>query len=422
MEFINLTPFEALAFGGVDKQGRRYHIVTMSVGYQLKPSGADPQAPTTNTQATSRYEAQLIEQEPLPLVLADEHWGEPQSTSMKAHTDLVDHKPRCDVLVTGHAYSAQARQIFEAQLQLEVGGVTQIDKTLTISGPCQLQRQPGFGSSLLGSFELSRSYRLQPAQAADKVPLRYELAYGGACVVPDERHNQDPQRYPQTHRINEVCYRNPVGTGWVVQGYLQALDASPQGLPDQMRAPQIMLKGQWFEHLVQTQQSGSVDAKQMAQQDYKHTPAGFGPVARAWAPRLALAGTYDDEWLKTRAPDVPRDFDYRFNNCAPQDQQIPWPDLTQGVTLRTSNLKPGGGPMQVTLPGHRAVVLADLGGARLPLAMQVDTMVLDTDAMQLRLVWRTAILQSMQPQSLELRFEVNPQAPLIKYKSMEEGT
>ena len=77
--------------------------------------------------------------------------------------------------------------------------------------------------------------------------------------------------------------------------------------------------------------------------------------------------------------------------------------------------------MQVTLPGHRAFVLADLGGARLPLAMQVDTLTLDPDTMQLRLVWRTAILQSMQPQSLELRFEVDPKAPLIKYKSMEEG-
>ena len=77
--------------------------------------------------------------------------------------------------------------------------------------------------------------------------------------------------------------------------------------------------------------------------------------------------------------------------------------------------------MQVTLPKHRALVLADLGGARLPLAMQVDTMVLDTDNMQLRLVWRTTVLQSMQPQSLELRFEVDPKAPWVKYKSMEEG-
>lgn len=72
------------------------------------------------------------------------------------------------------------------------------------------------------------------------------------------------------------------------------------------------------------------------------------------------------------------------------------------------------------LPAHRALVLADLGGARLPLPMQVDTLELDSDKLQLRLVWRTAILQSMRPQSLELRFEVNPQAPLIKYKKMEE--
>ena len=415
MEFKNLTPFDALAFGSVDKQGRRYHVVAMSVGYQLKPQGT-----STPTYPTTQYEAQLIEQEPLALVLADEHWGEPQSTSLKAQSDLVGYKPKCDVLVLGHAYSAQAKQIFDVQLQLEVAGKTQIDKTLTISGPCQLHRQPGFGAGVLGSLNLSRSYRLQPAQATDCVPLRYELAYGGACTLSDKRHLQNPERYPQPWRINEVCYRNPVGVGWVADGYLQSLASSPQGLPEQMRAPQIMHKGQWFEHLVQTSQSGAMDARQMARQDYQLTSAGYGPLNRAWAPRLALAGTYDDEWRQNQAPGLPKDHDNRYNNCAPQDQQIAWPDLTQGLLLQTSNLKPGGGRMQVRLPGHRALVLADLGGARVPLPMQVDTIVLDSDKLQLRLVWRTALLQDMQAQSLELRFEVDPQAPWVKYKNMEE--
>lgn len=407
MQFKNLTPFDALAFGALDKRDRHYHVVVMCVGYQLHHDAR-----------TGLYEALLIEQDPLPLVLADEHWGEPASSSLKAQSDLLPYKPQCDVLVTGHAHCARAQQRFDARLQVQLGAAPQLDKTLQLSGPCHLLYQSGFGGSVLSSPNLSRSYRLQPAQATQQVPLRYELAFGGACVLADERHLQDPQRYPQPYRINEVCYRNSVGAGWVEAGYLQALSNSPQGLPQQLPAPQIMLRGEVFERLVQTQQSGAMDAKQMAQQDYKHTAAGFGPLARAWAPRLALAGTYDETWLKTRHPGLPQDFDYRFYNCAPEDQQIPFPDLMQGLTLETFNLQPGGGSMRTTLPQHRAFVLADLGGARMPLPMQVDTLEINSDTLQVRTVWRAAMLKIFEPKSMELRFEVNPKAPLLKYKEM----
>ena len=50
-------------------------------------------------------------------------------------------------------------------------------------------------------------------------------------------------------------------------------------------------------------------------------PAGFGAVACHWDPRAALAGTYDDRWLRERQPLVPDDFDDRFFQCAPEDQQ-----------------------------------------------------------------------------------------------------
>ena len=76
--------------------------------------------------------------------------------------------------------------------------------------------------------------------------------------------------------------------------------------------------------------------------------------------------------------------------------------------------------MRVLLPPHRALVLADLGGARLPLPMQVDTITLDTDAMQISIVWRTACLKSMEPESLELRFKPDPSAPWVSYSPIDE--
>ena len=49
---------------------------------------------------------------------ADTYWGEPQSTSLKAQSALVGDKPKCDVLVVGHAYSAQDKPLCGARQAL----------------------------------------------------------------------------------------------------------------------------------------------------------------------------------------------------------------------------------------------------------------------------------------------------------------
>src|SRR5690606_34885682 len=48
----------------------------------------------------------------------------------------------------------------------------------------------------------------------------------------------------------------------------------------------------------------------------KATPACFAPIAPAWMPRRAFAGTYDTIWQRKRAPYLPLDFNRRFLNCA----------------------------------------------------------------------------------------------------------
>ncbi len=420
MEFKNLTPFDALAFTSLDRQDRPCHIVAMSVGYQLQ--ALYPQAPAHHPDH-AQHQALVMDREPLPLCLADAHWGDAAHSSLRQESDLVPFKPRCDVLVTGHAHAREPHSTFEVGLQVQQGPSQLLDKRLQVTGPRVLQRGDGFGAWLREGLNPTRAYSLSTPERVRQVPLRYELAYGGACVVANPKAAKSVQteqgQHPE-HLINEVCYQNPLGAGWMVQGYLDALAQTPQGLPDTLRAPQIMRSGQYFERLVQTAQSGAMDAKQMAQLDYKLEVAGLGPLNKAWAPRLALAGTYDDEWLTNRHPMAPKDFDHAYWNGAPRDQQIPWPDLTQGVTLRTENLRPGGGPLRVKLPAHRAFVLADLGGVRLPLPMSIDTLTLDSDTLQLRLVWRVSMLHSMQPETLELRFEVDPKAPLVKYKNIED--
>src|SRR5690606_32210389 len=51
-------------------------------------------------------------------------------------------------------------------------------------------------------------------------------------------------------------------------------------------------------------------------------PAGCGPIGRSWMPRRSHAGTYDAAWLKERMPLLPRDYDPRFQLCAPRDQKV----------------------------------------------------------------------------------------------------
>ncbi|MCV5264373.1 DUF2169 domain-containing protein, partial [Escherichia coli] len=49
--------------------------------------------------------------------------------------------------------------------------------------------------------------------------------------------------------------------------------------------------------------------------------AGFGPVPPFFEARQTLAGTFDEEWIENRKPMLPLDFDRRFFQSAPADQQ-----------------------------------------------------------------------------------------------------
>jgi len=55
-------------------------------------------------------------------------------------------------------------------------------------------------------------------------------------------------------------------------------------------------------------------------------------------PRFNSAGTYDQRWEEQRAPYLPDDFDERFYQSAPEDQQIPYLQGRERVVL--VNLSP----------------------------------------------------------------------------------
>jgi len=62
--------------------------------------------------------------------------------------------------------------------------------------------------------------------------------------------------------------------------------------------------------------------KPLTSPEDRPAPAGMFPIPRMWAPRVALAGDYGGSYMDERWPWFPKDFDPRYFNAAPPDQQI----------------------------------------------------------------------------------------------------
>jgi hypothetical protein len=428
MQMTNLTPFPAVCFGSFDLQGRACDTVVMRVGYAIT---LDP--------ATGGAQLQVQDQNPQPLRVEDDYWapeqinpnasdsppGEHQGTeskpfyhySVRQETDLAPFKPRCDLLVIGNAYAPQGKATDSWPIQIRLHSRTEKSPTTltpVLEKTLKVLPQGHFRLGLLG-------WTLTRAKTATQVPLRWENAFGGSCQVANPAHTTDTSQ-PEW-LLNEVCFSNPLGGGWLDKRYERSLRKAGKEMPKQMLAPSLFYpKDTLKEPVLIKHPDGIVNTQQIvaAAAKYPLQPAGFGPIARSWAPRIGLSGTYDERWKKERWPLLPTDFDEGYWNCAPLDQQAPWPSadaVLEAWHLFDPRLAPKG-YVQMALPGHRAFVMARLeNGTPLPLPMLIDTLVLDTDTHTLHVVWRCRIPQNPLIASLEARFETDPTAPLLKWQS-----
>jgi len=408
MEFRNLTPFHALCFGALDPAGAEHRVVVMRVTYRLAPGAAPSPGP---------HLLAVIDGDSPPLVLADRYAGDEGCSSPLGESDLAPCKPRCDVIVNGHAYSPGGipHHRWPVRLRLAIDaaplaapadptGPPQVllDKTLIVHGPRRFRRVFGL---------IADRWRLESAEPATRVPLAYELAFGGASRVQDPRTGE--------LLLDEVCFTNPLGCGWQHKALWPLARRLGRAPPPTLPAPQWEYPEAPLEAMCVTEAPrGPLTPAQMlaAARAYPVTPAGLGPIGRAWTPRLQRAGTYDQDWLDARWPGLPDDLDFGYWNCAPDDQQIPYPP--PGLEITLDNLAPPalapGGQLVLRLPPHRPFVLVRLtSGVMLPLPMLTDTVAIDTDALTVALVHRTWIRAGTPVRVLEARFEIDPQAPLI---------
>jgi hypothetical protein len=265
-----------------------------------------------------------------PVLRAPEFHGG-SGGSIKYETDLVPLKTTTDVLVVGHAYAPQGHAASQIDIALKVGPV---QKVLRVFGDRRW--------TLLGPSS---------AKPFLKMPLLYERAFGGVDPASDQ-----PQR--------DWDWRNPAGTGFTRSSAGAQMVALPNiEYPDKL----------------------------VASWDDRPPPAGLGPVACHWQPRASRAGTYDLHWQNNRQPLLPEDFDDRFYQCAPQDQQSPG-FLRGGEPVLLRNLSESGN-LQFALPRmHLGFETRFVDKSReVHRSRALHTVIVEPDFPRVSLVWHSAL-------------------------------
>jgi len=315
LQVVNHTPFSASLSVFADPAGVETVYAVVKATFALGADGPQPAGVQ------------------LPLLAGDVFWGDPMTTSLRAAAEFGLLKPATDILLTGRAV-APGPDTRVADVGLSVGPVS---RRVRVFGNRHWQRAAG-------------GWRPSEPQPWQRMPLRWELAYGGVAAAP-------PEQAPDFEA------RNPVGRGFVARG---AEPTHEQPLPN-LEDP----------------------AAPLADPQGRPTPACFAPIAPTWMPRRSHAGTYDEAWTRGRAPYLPQDFDTRFFQVAPQELVAPgW--LQGGEPVRLAGFS-AGGPIDFNLPDVGLTLDFDFKGSSTPRPAQMELVLFEPDAGRFQMLWRAAL-------------------------------
>ena len=270
-----------------------------------------------------------------PLRLVDQFQGEPGISSIRYAAELGPPNLTTDIALVGSAVATRP-DVTSIDVGLRVASIT---KWARVFGDRQWKK------GLLG-FTLSSPLPIE------RVPLTYENAFGG----------QDKSAKSQKHHAREP--RNPVGRGFKAKK--SSLDFAGKPAPN-IEDPQKLLHHPG-------------DAVE---------PQGFGFIGRDWEPRVQYCGTYDEKWLAERIPLLPLDFNDRFYHAAHPDLIAPAP-LKGGESVEVVGCSPSG-RLFFSLPVLRPAVKVSGSALAESAEMKMDTLLIDTDAMKLSLIFKAAV-------------------------------
>ncbi len=278
----------------------------------------------------------VLLEEQLPLLEADTFHGDPGFSSPRHEADYAPIKLRCDITLIGTAHAPDDKPAERVQTGFKVG---ELSKLVDVLGDRHwVADDNGISVSRPAPFLMR--------------PITYDIAFGGT-----DRAHEDT-------RLHDAYLSNPSGIG-----YHKALD---QHLVDGAPAPSTEEPNSPVRHPHELIR-----------------PMSFGPVGRSWQPRIGYGGTYDDDWLDQRFPFLPDDFDLRYFQSAPADQQCDY--LQGGEQVRLVNLTPGGRCRfqipQLDVP----VCFFRKKSRRVEKKAVIDTLVIEPDEGRFTLTWRTQI-------------------------------
>jgi hypothetical protein len=277
-----------------------------------------------------------------PLAYADLHVGEPGMSPPLYESDFVLRKNLCDVIFNATAYAPDDKPLTLLAAGYRIG---EHQKAVRIVGPRFWKN---------GVLGISAT---EPEKFTE-MPLHYGLAFGGART-----------RMKGDQEIVDTFQQNPVGCGFAPKASGSELD----GMPLPCLEP--------FDQKVKPLSSPTNDYPAVA----------FSPVARHWLPRRQYSGTYDAKWKRDVFPFLPEDFDDRFNQSAPEDQQIPFPQGGEQVTLM--NMMRGRREVTFKLPKLTNMpvrVLTKDFSVEYPQAV-ADTLFFEPDQERFSVVWRASV-------------------------------
>lgn len=252
----------------------------------------------------------------------------PKGTIIVEDSDMSLPRPSTDISLYGST-KVPAHTTMPIRTELKVA---QWSKAIEVHPPAKLS---------------SRKIQAGPFSEQDEyVSLDWTNAFGGRTE-------------------KDVLEENPLGTG-----YAPSRDKS-----EDVDLPRLRYPGEQLKRVSDT-----------------FRPACYLPIPRAWLPRRELAGTFDDNWMKTRAPLLPQDHQIEYRNTTPADQRFNG-FISGGEWVEMHNIS---GPNGTDLPKFQIPTLefevaTQIDGKWVNMPMKIQSLAFAPGTARFSLLWGAAI-------------------------------